>query len=110
LQKSDLIVIAADTSQGKTSLAVTVALRAAQHGSAIAMYSMEMKKEQIAARMMSIESGVPANTILFSRLTDEQFDSIDRGLARLYDKPVYFDDRSTSNIDTIIASIRSLIA
>jgi replicative DNA helicase len=110
LQKSDLIVIAADTSQGKTSLAVTIALSAAQHGSPVAMYSMEMKKEQIAARMMSVESGVPANTILYSKLTDEQFDSIDRGLARLYDKPVYFDDRSTSNIDTIIASIRSLKA
>ncbi|MDR1201573.1 MAG: AAA family ATPase [Tannerellaceae bacterium] len=110
LQKSDLIVIAADTSQGKTSLAVTIALSAAQHGSAVAMYSMEMKKEQIAARMMSVESGVPANTILYSKLTDEQFDSIDRGLARLYDKPVYFDDRSTSNIDTILASIRTLKA
>jgi replicative DNA helicase len=109
LQKSDLIVIAADTSQGKTSLAITIALNAAIQGTAsIAMYSMEMKKEQIAARMMSIKSGVPANKILYSRLTYDQFDMIDRGIATLYGKKIYFDDRSTSNIDTITSSIRSL--
>jgi replicative DNA helicase len=111
LQKSDLIVVAADTSQGKTSLAVTMAMNAAtQGGVSIAMYSMEMKKEQIAARMMSIKSGVPANEIMYSRLTDEQFDRIDRGIAALHGRKIYFDDRSTSNIDAIISSIRSLKA
>lgn len=108
LQKSDLIIIAADTSQGKTSLSVSIVLNAATSGSSIAMYSMEMKKEQIAARMMSIKSGVPANQILYSKMLPEQFEAIDRGIASLYDRKIYFDDRSTSNIDTIISSIRTL--
>ena len=107
-QKSDFIVIAADTSQGKTSLSVSIALNAALNGSSISIYSMEMKKEQIAARMMSMQSGVPANQILYSKMLPEQFDKIDRGLSSLYNRHIYFDDRSTSNIDTIIASIRNL--
>ena len=109
LQKSDLIIIAADTSQGKTSMSVSIALNAAMlSDSSIAMYSMEMKKEQIAARMMAIRSGVPANQILYSKMVPEQFEAIDKGIAGLYDRKIYFDDRSTSNIDTIISSIRTL--
>lgn len=105
-QKSDLIIIAGETSQGKTSLAVSIMRNAAYHGAKIAMYSMEMKKEQITARILSMESGVPANEIMYSRLTDSQIQSIDKGIGKIAGKGIYFDDRSTSNIDTIISSIR----
>jgi len=108
LQKSDLIIIAGESSQGKTSLAMSIALNCALNNSKLAIYSMEMKKEQIAARMMSIQSGVPANEILYSSLNAQQFDMIDRGVGSLYNRSVYFDDRSTSSIDTILNSIRSL--
>lgn len=108
LQKSDLIIIAADTSSGKTSLSIAFALSSACYGDGVAFYSMEMKKEQIVARMISIESGIPANEIMYSRLSPEQFDRIDRGIGKLAGKPVFFDDRSTSNIDTILASIRTM--
>ena len=103
LQTSDLIVIAADTSSGKTSLAIRLAMTA---GCPVAFYSMEMKKEQIAARMIAIESGVPANEIMYSRLDESRLSAIDKGVARIIDTPVYFDDRSTSNADSILASIR----
>lgn len=106
LQKSDLIIIAGETSQGKTSLAVSIMRNAALWGSRIAMYSMEMKKEQITARILSMESGVPANQIMYSQLTDSQLQSIDKGIGKISGKGIYFDDRSTSNIDTIISSIR----
>lgn len=108
LQRSDLVVIAADTSSGKTSLAIALTLSAAKYGDGVAFYSMEMKKEQIAARMIAMESGVPANEIMYSRLTSGQFDMVDRGIGKICDKPVYFDDRSTSNIDTILSSIRTM--
>lgn len=106
LQKSDLIIIAGETSQGKTSLAVSIMRNAAYYGAKIAMYSMEMKKEQITARILSMESGVPANQIMYSRLTDSQVQAIDKGIGKVTGKGIYFDDRSTSNIDTIISSIR----
>ena len=108
LQRSDLVIIAADTSSGKSSLAIAFTLSAAKYGHGVAFYSMEMKKEQIAARMIAIESGVPANEIMYSKLNTEQFERIDRGIGKIYNKPVYFDDRSTSNIDTILASIRTM--
>lgn len=91
-----------------TSLAIAFTLSAAKYGHGVAFYSMEMKKEQIAARMISIESGIPANEIMYSKLSGEQFERIDMGIGKIYDKPVYFDDRSTSNIDTILASIRTM--
>lgn len=106
LQKSDLIIIAGETSQGKTSLAVSIMRNAAYNGAKIAMYSMEMKKEQITARILSMESGVPANQIMYSRLTGSQIQAVDRGIGNISGTGIYFDDRSTSNIDTIISSIR----
>lgn len=105
LQTSDLIIIAAESSQGKTSFAIKLALNC---GCPVAFYSMEMKKEQIAARMMSISSGISSSEILYSKLDDMKILQIDRGVGKIYDKPVYFDDRSTSNIETILASIRMM--
>ena len=92
LQRSDLIIIAGETSQGKTSLAVSIMRNAADFGAKIAMYSME--------------SGVSANQIMYSRLTDSQLQAVDKGIGKISGKGIYFDDRSTSNIDTIISSIR----
>lgn len=105
LQTSDLIIVAAETSAGKTSFAIKLAMNC---GCPIAFYSMEMKKEQIAARMISIASGVPANEILFSKLDSGQIIKIDKGASKVMNYPVYFDDRSTSNIETILSSIRMM--
>lgn len=105
LQTSDLVIVAANSSQGKTSFAIKLAMNC---GCPVAFYSMEMKKEQIAARMMSIESGVPANEILFSKLDSGRIKQIDKGVSRVIENPIYFDDRSTSNIETILASIRMM--
>lgn len=105
LQTSDLIIVAAETSQGKTSFAIKLVMNC---GCPIAFYSMEMKKEQIAARMISISSGVPSNEILYSKLDGGQIQMIDRGVAKVENLPVYFDDRSTSNIETILSSIRMM--
>lgn len=105
LQTSDLVIVAAETSQGKTSFAIKLAMNC---GCPIAFYSMEMKKSQIAARMISIASGVTSNEILFSKLDSGQIQKIDRGASKVVDYPVYFDDRSTSSIETILASIRMM--
>lgn len=106
LQKSDLIIIAGETSQGKTSLAVSIMRNATFSGAKVAMYSMEMKKEQITARILSMESGVSASQILYSRLTASQIQAVDKGIGKVSGTGIYFDDRSTSNIDTIISSVR----
>ena len=71
---------------------------------------MEMKKEQLAARLLSMNSGVPSNQILYSKLDVNYIEQIDKGVAKIDKLPIYFDDSSTSNIDKIIASIRSMKA
>lgn len=106
LQKSNLIIIAAETSQGKTSLATSIANNATQSGAKVAFYSMEMKKEEMAARLVAIQSGVPANVLLYSPLTPSQFQHVDKGIGQLVGRTMYFDDRSTSSLETILSSIR----
>lgn len=78
LQKSDLIIIAAEQSMGKTSLLMSILRFAALSGT----------------------------KSIYSQLTSSQLESFDKGLARLLHLPIYFDDNSTSNIDSIINSIR----
>lgn len=108
LQKSDLIIIAGETSNGKSSLALSMVDTAAKSGDAVAFYSMEMKKEQLTARLMSMNSGVSSSDILYSKLDEYQLEILEGGVGRINHLPIYFDDNSTSNIDKIIASIRSM--
>lgn len=107
-QPTNLIVCAAESSQGKTAFANAVALTAAKTGANIAFYSMEMSGTQLMTRLSAIDSGIPVSVLTNDKLTSEQIQSFDRSVASLSKLGIYFDDRSTSNIDTILASIRSM--
>lgn len=108
LQGSDLVVIAAETSQGKTSLALSIMRNASLRGARVAVYSLEMKKEQLASRLMAMESGVPANEIMYSRLVQEKIMRIHQTTSNIYNANIYFDERSNTNISNILSSVRSL--
>ncbi|MGI6048867.1 MAG: replicative DNA helicase [Petrimonas sp.] len=108
LQKSDLIIIAGETSQGKTSLALSFIVKAAKTGEGVAVYSMEMKRIQLTTRILSMNTGIPSSEILSSQLDMEHIEILDKGVGRLGNLPIYYDDNSTSNIDKIIASIRTM--
>lgn len=110
LQPSDLVIIAGETSQGKTSFANSITLSAISSGKKVAFYSLEMTDIQLSARLLSIASKVPSNQLLYSALNGSQISQMDKGLGRLmpFSENLFFDDRSTSNIDTIIASIRTM--
>lgn len=108
LQGSDLVIIAAETSQGKTSLATSIARNASLKGAKIAFYSLEMTKEQLAARLMAIETNIPANELLYSRMTQQKIMHLHQNISNLLNTNIYFDERSTNNIENILSSIRSL--
>lgn len=111
IQPSDLVIVAGATSQGKTSFVSSIVLTAVKSGSKVAFYSMEMTKQQLTARLVSVESGIPANELLYGKLNNEKLSLLDKGVGVLYKncgKGLFFDDRSTSNIDMIISSIRSM--
>ena len=78
LQPGNLIIVAGETSQGKTSYALSVAYNAIQSGAKVAMYSMEMTNEELGARLLSINSGVSSSDILYnSNLGAERLKSLD---------------------------------
>lgn len=107
-QLSDLVIIAADSSQGKTSLAVNIADAVAGQGVPVAFYSMEMTARQLFARMIASKTGIPSNIINTCALTPSQRQRYDDAAKEISRSPMYFDERSTSSLDSIIASIRTL--
>lgn len=109
LQPSDLFVIAADSSQGKSSLALNMAQTAAKNGYPCAYYSMEMTADQLFARILATETGLPSNVLNTRPLTDEQLARYQSASAEASRLPLYFDERSTSSLDGILSSIRTMV-
>lgn len=108
-QLSDLVVIAADSSQGKTSLAINIADTVAYNNNAVAFYSMEMTSAQLYARMVAAHTGISSNVLCTRPLTDGQLELYAGASSQISQYHVYFDERSTSSLDNILASIRTLV-
>lgn len=106
-QASDFNVIAADTSSGKTSLATNIAVNAAKAGKPVMCYSMEMKAEQVAARINATISKVSSSLIQYKKLYESQFNDVQKAVNETNDLPIYFDDRSTTSAEAIFTSIRA---
>ena len=108
-QPTNLIICAAESSQGKTAFANAVALSATKTGAKIAFYSMEMSGAQLMTRLAAIESHIPVSALTNDKLSSEQLQSLDKSVGVLSRLGIYFDDRSTSSIETILSSIRSMV-
>lgn len=93
LQRSDLIILAARPSMGKTAfvlnLAHNVAVRA---GEGVLIFSLEMSKEQLVDRMLSRESGVDAWALRTGNLSDKDFEKIGQAMGTLSEAKIYIDD------------------
>jgi len=109
LQKTDLVIIAGDSSQGKTSFALTILKNAVlNYKACAAVYSLEMSRSQLIARILSTMTEIPSNDILSRCLTYEEAELVERATSQLNPLPVYFDEGSCSTIDQICNSIRRL--
>jgi replicative DNA helicase len=96
LQKSDLIILAARPSMGKTSLALDIARQASvNHNTSVGLFSLEMSSQQLVDRMLASEAKVDAWKLRTGRLTLEQLRD---GLDKLSKAPIYIDDQPGSNI------------
>ena len=92
-QKSNLIIIACRPSMGKTSFALNVASYAAiAQKAAVAIFSLEMSKQEVAMRLVSAESGISAQQIKDGDIREEDFDPLNRAMSSLENAPIYIDD------------------
>ena len=99
-QKSDLILIAARPSIGKTSLALNVAEHAAvRDGRTVAVFSLEMSKEQLVLRLLSSVANIDGQKLRTGFLEEMDFARIAPAMNALSEAPVYIDD--TPNISTM---------
>ncbi len=99
-QKSDLVILAARPSMGKTTLALDIARKAAtEHNIPVGIFSLEMSSQQLVDRMIAAESLVDAWKLRTGKLnTDEEFTKIRESLDRLSKAPIYIDDHPTNTV------------
>ncbi len=92
-QKSDLVILAARPSMGKTALALNFAHNiAVQSNESVLVFSLEMSKEQLVDRLLSMESGVDAWALRTGNLTDADFEKIGQAMGTLSEAQIFIDD------------------
>jgi replicative DNA helicase len=92
-QRSDLIILAARPSMGKTALSLNFAHNVAVLANEpVLIFSLEMSKEQLVDRLLSMDSGVDAWALRTGNLTDSDFEKIAASMGRLSEAPIYIDD------------------
>ncbi|MDH4178950.1 MAG: replicative DNA helicase [Armatimonadota bacterium] len=111
LQPSDLVVFAARPSMGKTALALNIACYVAKtQNKTLAVFSLEMAKEQLALRLLCSEAGVNQQSVRQGYIDRGDMDRIAIAASELYKAPVYLDDTATMSVLQIRGKARRLRA
>lgn len=110
LQKSDLIILAARPSMGKTTLALDIARRSAtRHGTPVGIFSLEMSTQQLVDRMLAAESLVDSWQLRTGKIKNqEDYDRLSSAMHTLSQAPIFIDDEPGKNIISMRASARRL--
>jgi len=112
LQPSDLIIIAARPSMGKTALALNIAAYAATEAEpriGVAFFSLEMAKEQLVLRLLCSEARVDSAKARAGYLGERDFPKLAQAAARLSEAPIYIDDSSDISPIVLKAKCRRLM-
>ncbi len=109
-QKSDLIILAARPSMGKTALALDIARQSAvKHKTPVGIFSLEMSSQQLVDRMLASEAAVNSWQLRTGKIRkDEDFERLQRGIATLSEAPIYIDDQPGATILTMRSAARRL--
>lgn len=111
LQRSDLVVIAARPSMGKTALMLNISLNIATKAKqgAVLYFSLEMSKEQLVDRLLAAEAGVDAWRLRTGEgLTDDDFERLSAGMGALAEAPIFIDDTSGITVSELRTKARRL--
>ncbi|MCZ6620418.1 MAG: replicative DNA helicase [Deltaproteobacteria bacterium] len=108
-QPSDLIVIAGRPSMGKTALCLNIATHAAFGGHGVAVFSLEMAKEQLVLRMLCSEARIDHSKVRSGYLADREFPALVMAAGRLAETPIYIDDTPAISVLELRAKARRLV-
>ncbi len=109
LQKSDLIILGARPSMGKTSLALNIAQNVAtKEGVPVGIFSLEMSKEQLIDRLLASEAGIDSWKLRTGNLEDKDFEKINKAMGVLAEAPIYIDDSAMANVMEMRTKARRL--
>jgi replicative DNA helicase len=110
-QKSELIIVAARPSMGKTAFALSMARNMAiDHGKRVAIFSCEMSSIQLVNRLIVAETDIPSDKIRNGRLTEEEWKQLDIRIKKLVQAPIFIDDTPAISIFELRAKCRRLMA
>jgi replicative DNA helicase len=111
LQKGDLIIVAGRPSMGKTAFALSMALHAGVRArKAVAVFSLEMSRQQVAQRMLCSEARVDMHRLRSGTLPKGDFPKLSLAAGPLHDAPIYVDDTPGISVLEIRAKARRLKA
>ncbi len=111
LHPSELVILAARPSQGKTAFCLNVACHAAvRHGVPVGVFSLEMAKEQLGLRMLCAEAHINSQRLRTGNLTEEDWPRLSRALSRLAEAPIFIDDTPNISLLELRAKARRLKA
>jgi replicative DNA helicase len=110
LNNSDLLILAARPGMGKTSLALNIGLEAGKHsGKNVAIFSLEMSREQLGMRLMSTECLIDNKKLMTGRLTgEEEWSRAAMAVAALSQAKIYIDDDSSLTVADMNAKCRRI--
>ncbi len=112
-QKTDLIIIAARPSMGKTAFALAMARNAAlnqRDPTGVAIFSLEMGAQQLAQRLLTSEARIDAQSARTGRMSDRDWAALARAAGTLSEAPIYIDDTPSLNVLELRAKCRRLKA
>ncbi|WP_099203660.1 replicative DNA helicase [Miniphocaeibacter massiliensis] len=107
-QKSDLVLLAARPSMGKTTLALNMALSAALDHKNIAVFSLEMSKLQLSQRFLSSLSLINLQDIISGNIAEGDFEMLGNAIRILEETPIYVDDTSSISLTELRSKCRRL--
>ena len=111
LQRSDLIIVAGRPAMGKTSIVLSMAKNVASlHDLPVCMFSLEMSKEQLTYRLLSMETGLESGRLRTGRLTQEEWPLLGQGISSLSQLPIFIDDKPDSGVMEMRSLCRQLMA
>lgn len=110
-QNSDLIILAARPSMGKTALALNFVMDAAvRQGKSVGIFSLEMSKESLVSRMLCAHAQIDSNKLKTGNLQDNDWKKLMRSLGKLDEAKIYIDDSSSMTAMEIRAKARRIQA